>query len=97
MQNGTCVAVSARCLQIRAGATGLEPATSGVTGVTKPFQPISSSRRIGEIKPFSAGSGDPRFRLIAPGRFQLVSMDDRRPRALASRGPLAVSEGVSGR
>jgi len=24
-------------------------------------------------------------------------MDDRRPRALASRGPLAVSEGVSGR
>jgi hypothetical protein len=27
------------------GATGLEPATSGVTGVRKPFQRVSSSRR----------------------------------------------------
>jgi hypothetical protein len=29
------------------GATGLEPATSGVTGVREAFRSVSSNRRIG--------------------------------------------------
>src|SRR2546428_9756083 len=65
------------------GATGLEPATSGVTGVPKRFQPVSPSRRIGHIKPFSVGSVDPRFSpgctRSFPSRFQA----DRRSGARA--------------
>src|SRR6266545_5046060 len=36
---------TAICRVFSTGATGLEPATSGVTGVCKPFQRVSSSRR----------------------------------------------------
>jgi hypothetical protein len=80
-----------------AGATGLEPATSGVTGVSKVFQPVSRSRRIGEVKPFSAGSQACVFRLIAPGRFHLVSTSAGRPGApsVGRRRRSTLSEPVS--
>jgi hypothetical protein len=55
------------------GATGLEPATSGVTGGSKPFRLVSPSRANGQIKRFSAGSIDCLFRLVSPSRFQDVS------------------------
>jgi hypothetical protein len=32
MKTGVCAAACAKCLQMKTGATGLEPATSGVTG-----------------------------------------------------------------
>src|SRR6266496_1395688 len=40
------------CGMFSTGATGLEPATSGVTGVTKAFQRASSNRGIGDMKRF---------------------------------------------
>jgi hypothetical protein len=61
------------CRLFSTGATGLEPATSGVTGVTKAFQRVSPSRRIREIKRFRQISQTRVFRLFAPGRFQCVS------------------------
>jgi hypothetical protein len=74
---GTTKLTALQALQ-KTGATGLEPATSGVTGVTKPFQRVAPDRRIGQIMRVSAGSADPFLRLVAPRRFHRVSMRARR-------------------
>jgi hypothetical protein len=56
-----------------AAATGLEPATSGVTGVLKAFQRASPSRQGRQIMRVLAGLPSRIFRPVAPGRFHHVS------------------------
>src|SRR6266511_3965698 len=67
------------------GATGLEPATSGVTGVRRPSHLASSTRQNGPNKRLSVGSGSAEFRLIAPNGFQDVSRPARRSSSRSRR------------
>ena len=63
------------------GATGLEPATSGVTGVPKRFQRVSPSCRIALVNRVSAASARPRLSPDCtrsfPCRFQAGSAASR--------------------
>jgi hypothetical protein len=65
------------------GATGLEPASSGVTGVPKRFQRVAPSHRSARSCGFRQVPKAGVLRLVAPGRFHPVSRRDRRLRAPA--------------
>jgi hypothetical protein len=83
----------------RTGATGLEPATSGVTGVKNAFQRASSSRsKCGRMQHFacSCSLSDAIFHLVSSGRFHEISSpttdqthrrsDEGRDRSLPTMG-----------
>jgi hypothetical protein len=88
-------------LQVFYGATGLEPATSGVTGVSIRFSGLRVAAESARSHGFRQVQQTCLFHLVAPGRFHSVSsrtaagaFGDRRARqlqsALASRGRMIV-------